>query len=297
MWVKDESYCPTRTFKDRLAWKYVEAAIAGRLPCGSKTVLGSITLGNTMRSFARAVAHGMSPKQRPKLFAIFPSDFSTRKMGPDSKSKTCLGSEILDNLTANGVRCIEYPLDQGFLSDAELDVLACKHFGSSARLFNATNGIGIPAYKQILIEALDKMPTPPDCIVVPVGAGVLFMEWVEVIRERNLKTRVVGVAVTRSDSIADKIYGLYSPFYLDLFHKGIVTYQDDSRFIVQRIADEQIKAVTTHSLPQGFENAEPSSWAVLVPLLESSAPSPSIRGVVLVVNTGDGIPSTLDSGP
>ena len=123
------------------------------------------------------------------------------------------------------------------------------------------------------------------------------MECVEVIRERNLKTRVVGVAVTRSDSIADKIYGLYSPFYLDLFHKGIATYQGDSRFVVERIADEQIKAVKTHGLPHGFENAEPSSWAALVPLLESTESSHSIRGVVLVINTGDGIPLTLDSGP
>ncbi len=248
-----------------------------------------------MRSFAHAVAGGLSSKYRPQLFAIFPSKFGLRKMGPDSNGKVRLGSEVLDALVSSGVRCIEYPLDQGFLLDTQLDALVLRHFGTSSRVFNITNGIGLPAYKQILIEALDQMPTSPDFVLVPVGAGVLFTECVDVICERNLKTRVIGVAVTQPDSIADKIYGLYSPFYSDLFQKGCALYRGDSRFYVQRISDEQIAMVRFNGLPPGFNESEPSAWACLVPVINRMQSEFTVRGVVLAVNTGNGlVPTTTD---
>ena len=286
LWVKDESICPTGTFKDRLAWKYVQSN-SEVVPCGPDIVLASITLGNTMRSFAYAVRSGMPVGRQPKLFAIFPAGFSKRRIGPNARGVSYDGSRIIDLLRRESVACVEHPLSEGFLGQIELETLAHQSCDSFRQLFNISNGIGTPAYKQILIEALDEMPVPPDFILVPVGAGVLFLEFVEVVRERRLNANVIGVTVKEANSFADKIYGLYSPFYQQIALSGIATYENDARFTVECIEDSAIRSVRERGLPEGFESAEPSSWAALVPLITS--PHKFTGKNVLVINTGNGL--------
>jgi len=285
LWVKDESRCPTGTFKDRLAWEYVAAVQKKAVPFGPHTILASITLGNTMRSFAYAIRAGLPIEFRPQLAAVFPCGFSERTIGPATDGLTCRGQTVLDDLEASGVRCITHLLQAGYVDDEVFKRIVNHSGDASLNVFNATNGIGLPAYKKIIAEALDDMPRAPDHIILPVGAGVLFMECVELVMERGLNCRVTGVAVTEAESIADKIYGVYSPFYQELRDKGVALYNNDERFKVIRIDDGQIMAVRQRGLPPGFERAEPSAWAGLVPLADGRISG----GIVLIVNTGCGI--------
>jgi hypothetical protein len=149
-----------------------------------------------------------------------------------------------------------------------------------------TNGIGVPAYRSILAEALDGMPMPPDWVIVPVGAGVLFKDCADEIARRRLASRVIGVTVLTPTSVADKLYGRFSPYYDDLIRDGIAYHDHNEQFLVVPLKEAQV-ASYRRNLP--FDS-EPSSWAAFVPLFLDGHLASQMKGTGLVVHTGNGIP-------
>ena len=294
LWVKDEGQCPTGTFKDRLAWKLVEEIKGNRFDSSSSHLISCITMGNTLASVAYALRNGLEEVQRPQLLGVFPSGFSSRIIGPDTSGRTVTGHAVLRRLREQDAVCIECPSDEAFLTEREIANLARNAGMRFASHRDITNGIGVPGYRSILAEALDGMPVPPDWVVVPVGAGVLFKECIDEVVERNLASRVIGVTVLKPTSIADKLYGRFSPYYDDLVRDGVAYHEGNKRFVVVPIEDDQIANYTRDRLP--FDS-EPSGWAAFVPIVAWRLSIPQPRGRILAIHTGNGIPFALASRP
>jgi hypothetical protein len=286
LWVKDESKCPTGTFKDRLGWalaKQIEQSSRERL------LITCITLGNTLISVSHYRDLLPTESRKPRVLGLFPLGFSGRKIGPDTSGNVCSGGDLIKRCEREGVFAKEVDLDTSFLNEVDIKELA----GSLAPEFDhhrdISYGIGEAAYAPILTEALSELKTPPAIILVPVGSGVLFDEFIDVIELYGLPSVVIGVSVIDKTSIADKIYGYYSPFYKELRRKGRATRSQYPRHPVIVVKDDAIRHALTWASSQGYD-AEPSSAAALVPLLKNLDWLP--KGDVLWINTGNGVVRT-----
>jgi cysteine synthase len=283
IWVKDESLCPTGTFKDRLSSRLEESLERTGL-LTPETAIGSITLGNTLASLASTFLR-RPEEERPSVFGVFPAGFGARTIGPDTAGRSMRGADLLARLERLGARVIEHPLEERYLDGASMQRLA-EQVGVRFRQFvDVTNGIDAPAYRIILEEALPEIgPAPLDYVIVPVGAGILFQEAVQLLRERGHHAVVLGVSVLSGNSIADKLFGYYSPYYDDLRKRAVAQYAPGSSDRVELVDDGAISEALGVLRAIGVD-AEPSAAAAFAALSRLPAGSN-----VLVVNTGNGIP-------
>jgi threonine dehydratase len=290
LWVKDESSNPTGTFKDRLAAGLVRQLHGNSL--GNRLMISCITLGNTVRSLGHYVSTALRSQEQPQILGFFPLGFRDCTIGPDTSGDTITGDELLKWCSDLGVRCEEVDLTSRYLDESDIRQLARGLGLIFDEHWDVSYGIGEQAYAPILAEALARMPTAPHRVYVPVGAGVLFKECVELVEAWNLAgTTVVGVTVVKADSIADKIYGYYSPYFKEIKQQGAAHHPRYSRHSVITVTDEEIREALTWVAEMGID-AEPSAAAAFVPVMAQarycSEASWSAQEV-LIINTGNGM--------
>lgn len=283
LWVKDEAACPTGTFKDRLGWAL--ARQLARSPV-EDLLITCITLGNTLRSVAFFLNKLPASSIKPRILGLFPLRFSERIIGPDTHGQVCRGADVIALCEAEGALAAETDLESGYLDEGSISHLARSLAPPFLHHRDISYGIGEQAYAPILEEALDDLADPPAVVLVPVGAGVLFDECVEVVESRGLTTTVVGVSVTEPESIADKIYGYYSPYYQHLRDVRSARHPRYDRHPVLSVTDGEIIRAVQWAAQQEIE-AEPSAVAALVPYLSNYQALPA--GDILWINTGNGI--------
>jgi threonine dehydratase len=184
-----------------------------------------------------------------------------------------------------GVVCQEVDLSNGYLSETDVCRLATGLGLTFDTHHDVSRGIEIPAYEAVLRESIAQGAVALDWIVVPVGAGVLFEDFVNYAEREGLPARVLGVAALRADSVADKLYALYSPYFDALNRFGQAAHDRYPRHRVIAVDDEAIRRVIP-LLPPPMR-AEPSAAAAFT-VLESERLI-SAKSNVLLVNTGDGI--------
>jgi len=282
VWVKDEGRCPTGTFKDRLAWRLADLLEPDADP---GALISSITMGNTALSLAEAFSSAFSDERRPQLFCVFPTGFSSHVIGPDNIGREMLGSRLLRRVERLGCVCEEYALENARLSQQDIAALATSRGLSFSSHRDVSYGIEVAAYESILAEALESMSEAPSVVVVPVGAGVLFEEFVQYVERYELKVRVIGVTTLLADSVADKIYGRYSPFFDALIRDGEERHPLYPRHLVLAISDDMILSALSR-IPMHVA-AEPSAAAAFA-MLDVHSEIAADQSV-LVVNTGNGV--------
>lgn len=284
VWVKDESACPTGTFKDRLA-SHAATLFGARGVLNPETVISCITLGNTLVSFAEYLLRRREAANRPQLLGLFPSGFGRRTIGPDTEGRTVTGAAVLEELHGSGAHVLEYPLEAGFLGPEQIEGIARGAGLRFERLIDVSYGIGEPAYEVILAEALHELAGEHiKVVVVPVGAGVLFEECVALIERERLPMRVMGATTLAPQSIADKLYAYYSPFFKTLTSEGRCLIQGaDQQHVVECVADVDILEALRQLAVRGI-SAEPSAAAAFALLGRLPTDTPA-----LVINTGNGL--------
>jgi threonine dehydratase len=188
-------------------------------------------------------------------------------------------------------------LESKFYDSIALEKIAREEDWVIGDFQDITNGIELdgnkyPAYVDILKEILTDLGKEPDYIVVPAGTGILYNEFCDYILEKSLKTKVLGVTVTKVDSIADKLFGFYWQDIDNLNKVGYSITRYGRAHLMIRADDSEI-INTMHEIGSQI-NAEPSGIAGLTVLhgLKKYYPSfDKIKDSVVVVNTGNGIPN------
>jgi hypothetical protein len=187
---------------------------------------------------------------------------------------------------SKGALTAEVDLESRFLNENEIERLAREIAPPFLYHRDISYGIGEKAYAPILEEALDDLGVAPSAVLVPVGAGVLFDECVDLVESRGLRTTVVGVSVIEPTSVADKIYGYYSPYFNQLVRSSVAAHSSFPRHPILVVTDDEIGQAILWCSERGI-NAEPSAAAALVPYLNLSLKLPP--GDVLWINTGNGL--------
>jgi hypothetical protein len=282
LWIKDESACATGTFKDRLAWALARQE---EHHYQDKVLITCITLGNTLMSVSHYLNNSPETAASPQILGFFPEGFSDRKIGPDTHGYIVKGIDVLHACRAKGARTIEVDLTSCRLDQLAIERLSRRYVPDYERHRDITYGIGVPTYAQILEEALQDMPVPPQAVLIPVGAGILFDECVAVIEQLRLTTQAIGVSVIEPTSVADKIYGYYSPFYKGLLQKGASVHPQYPRHWVLTASEKEVFSSLEWAARNGY-NAEPSAAAALAPLFRSEM---LFKGDILWINTGNGL--------
>lgn len=291
VYVKDESVHAGGTFKDRLA-----RAAFSLYPEG--TTFGAISYGNTAFSFSRLVAAHAAEGRRYYFVAFVPDKFSDWSLGPSTLGTVLAGKEILESLSKSSY---VVPVD---LSARTYDDVALRETAESAgvpvdRFVNVTEGVEVPAYVDIIKEAVAQLGRPPDVCIVQFGAGILCNE----IRDHLQDLRcgeVVAISVPRFDSLARMLYG---PIWVDattLTRVGVAASRHASpdrtgrcrvSYNVHRVDEYQIEEGLRLAKCFGL-TAEPSGTAGLGFLAYLPAVLRhriSDEATILVLNTGNGI--------
>jgi len=300
LFLKDESVHENGTFKDRLS----HLAIS-RNPSG--TTFACISYGNTAVSLARAQRGNRSPDARCGDVVIFlPRTFADWKLGPSS-----LGSELAASLVIDELRSSAHvlPVDLGsqYLDDDTLKGLAHGMGVPTSKFLNVTEGLDVPAYVDVIREAVDQLGRPPDVCLVPYGAGILCNE----IRDHLAALGhgiVVPLSVGRPDSIARMLFG---PLWLDvnaleLDGVALSRHRSPDRTGTSR-QPYPVWCVRESEILRGLRIAtslrlstEPSAAVGLgvLPRIEEFVPHFQRKtDTVLVINTGNGIDGFLRGHP
>ena len=119
------------------------------------------------------------------------------------------------------------------------------------------------------------------------------LSWFDEIAERveyhGLKTKVIGVTVTESTSIADKLYGQYFLDLEKLNQNGFLESKRGKRHFIYKVSDKDIFDALVFL--RNLQSAEPSGAAgfAFLKYLKDLYPefNPATNSVV-VVNTGNG---------
>lgn len=245
--VKDESFNPFGTHKDRKSHYVVQTAIRESIRPEALCIL---TAGNAGLSLA-AFAAGES---LPVTAVIDASNTTARS----SLEQVCEQVHQVDLMRKRWSR-------------KELQTMAGAACGRRVR--DVTNLI-VP-YHSLAMEIILYRP---DVIVVPVGGGELFLGLVAGLRDAGLKTRLIGVTVRRSTSSADKLYALWTP-HRDRINKLTLP---SSRHSLYYMDDESTLSETCRKVRQHLR-CEPSSATAFDALRHISLRADER---VLVINTG-----------
>jgi threonine dehydratase len=285
--VKDESKCPTHTFKDRLGWELGRRLLVSG--AGSETVVASITLGNTAISLAAGLDAYFKQAARPTVFGVFPSRFEFSDIGPDSSGRSTTGRAVLARLRSRNVICVEADTQERRLEAADVAELARNAGLDFSRFIDVSTGIDEPCYSPLIAEAMYQTSTlgyHPEAVLVPVGAGVLFDAAVQDVVRNFPSCRVFGATVLDPHSIADKIDAFYSPYYESLVERGVAESPLDPRSQVVIVDEAEIRAALRDL--RDAVDCEPSAAAAFALLRRQEIEA---LETVLVINTGNGIPA------
>lgn len=290
IFIKDESFNPTRTFKDRLAQRAVDR-------CTEPTLFASISYGNTAISFAEKC----SKSHLAAFLAFVPKGFDNWQFGPSSRGTSIRGIQIRRLLEIYGAEVVEIDLSAKFYADEDLHEIARRSGILGDRKFvNVTEGIDEQAYAPIAEEAILQIGGIPDICVVQYGAGILCNEVIDVFNRNSMRTLIYPISTPDPQSIARMLYG---PIWVDCQHLALHRYAKNGHsnpdrtgrsrdpYLVYAVSEEQIMLGLEMARSHGLD-AEPSGVAGLGFLDSESIARHErerSRPSVLLINTGNGI--------
>ena len=302
LFIKDETYNPTHTFKDRLAFEMLSPIIE-RIKNGGqiqRTTFGSISYGNTILSL------GYYCKQLNELLGeevvsavgFVPQKLYKKTFGPDTSNEILEASELLD-LVHQNCKLVNINLNEKIFREKDLEELARENDACFENFVDVTEGLDRPAYVKIIIEAVEnQMKAAPDYVIVPFGAGILCNEIIDYIDDHKLKTKVIPVSSGNPETIATMLYGPIWVDTNDLFEtgKGLTRHDSLDRkgrirspYYVYHVHDwEIIRALKTlGEIGVSSEPSAASGFAILKRLKDISPEFNPDKHSVLVINTGN----------
>lgn len=257
--IKDESANRFGTHKDRKSLHVVLEAI-NTAPHVRPEGLCLLTAGNAGLSLATiASSYGLG----------ITSFIGCDSIAPDLRGRLETACETV----------IPLDLEGRFWSSEELCRLAGA--GQGRRVHDVTNGI-IKPFEEIVNEICESGPEHlPDVIVLPVGGGELFLGMAQGLKNRGLKTRLIGVTVCK-DSAADKLYSKWNP----CADRIAALTSHGFPHVLKCLDDEQLLLDTFKWLKTSTTlECEPSSAAAFA-MLHKIRNSLKPREKVMVINTG-----------
>lgn len=287
VWLKDESYNPTGTHKDRMAWEIVVsyrellmAKMRGQLK-GTLPQMSIISSG----SAATAIQVALQRYNLPNLKVLL-SDHTSEA--------------IVNRLEALG--CELYKVD---LSEREFTWKDILKLTDNPDGFDITSNEALdPATRFYDWLSYEIINNSPDYCFVPFGTGYLFENILNINKhqvstlnsdprfqgdiERLRKCNFIGATTNNPNSKADKLYSPYLPFshYDDQwmqFYKyaGFCGSKSD----VVPVKEKYFEAALSIARKQGI-SCEPSGIAGLALLLQMEKQVPK-HAKILIVNTGN----------
>lgn len=290
LFVKDESFNPTGTHKDRLAWElvcqyrhFLEAKQNGHVH-GPLPQFSMISSGNA----AMAIGTAFQRYGLPKLRALI--DIRTPK-------------KVVRLLQSR--HCEVFMTDLSIATLTVKDILRLTH---NPHGFDVTSNDGLDRstvfYDWLSFEIIKNNP---DYILCPFGTGELYENICNVLKREAQKTsapdprlhiatdrlgkiHVIGATVDRADTIADKLYAPHLPF--SHFSEQWLRFYRDSGYIGARsgvyIVDEQWIERAYEWMQKKGIRCEPSGAAGMAYLMQHERTFPKTKKIV-VVNTGKGL--------
>lgn len=290
VWLKDESYNPTGTHKDRMAWELVcqyrhflemkqRGLISGALPRFSM-----ISSGNA----ALAVSTAFKKYSLPKLKILV--DIHTKP-------------HIIEFLKQN--HCEVYFTD---LSIKKLDFKDILRLTRNPHGFDVTSNDGLDRttifYDWLSFEIINNNP---DYVLCPFGTGELYENICNVLKRESQKVKdydprlkispkrlgwinIIGATSNQANTAADKIYAPHLPFthfneqWLGFYRNLGYIGQQSGVFVVQ---ERYIEKAYDYLNQLGIR-CEPSGAAGLGYLFEHPERLPK-RKKIVIVNTGRGL--------
>ena len=251
LWVKDESENPFGTHKDRKSEHVISQVL--RLPLDSRPDAVCIfTSGNAGLSLA-----GFASRHDIPVIAIVDED----QIVPQSLPALRLACREVVSIDASSRRW----------SEKDLRLVSGEARGKN--VFDATNLA--EAYAGLVDEMAEARP---DVLVLPVGSGELFLGMHQRIQSLGWATRLVGVTVSRKDSLADKLYAAWTPYRARI--RKLCQHPSPHRVV--QLVDEKALKSTWNSVARHL-TCEPSSAAAFEALRMTQLGS---GGCVAVINTG-----------
>lgn len=254
LWIKDESFNPFGTHKDRKS-EYVVQRLLAQPPAERPKALCIFTSGNAGVSLARfANAIGVA------VVCLV--------------DETHISDSSLKGIEEVAAAIVPIAASERRWTSEELQDVASAAYGG--RVLDVTNCR--EAYGSIADEMMEHAP---DTIVVPVGSGELFMGIRDRLVQLGSRIKLIGITVTQRNSIADKLYASWTPYraeLLDICSAGLhELYRTDEN---RRLA-ETCRFVSRYLL------CEPSSATAFDALSQLTFQS---RERLVVINTGCGRP-------
>ncbi|MDD4983249.1 MAG: PLP-dependent lyase/thiolase [Candidatus ainarchaeum sp.] len=286
VWLKDESYNPTGTHKDRMAWEIIvtyrdiliakkRGQIKGKLPQMSIISSGSaaIAIQTQIKKYGlpnlKVLVDNSVDKNTEKIIAKLGCEIYKTDL-----SKKCLGFKDILKLTKN---------KNGF------DVTSAEALDPTTRF-----------YDWLSYEIIN---STPDYCFIPFGTGNLYENVLNIVKKEvstlNHDPRFKGsvskirscnfIGVTTNDlnSKADKLYSPYLPFvhfdkqWIKLYrYAGYCGKKSDVYILKEKYLDEAIAIAEKSKIV-----AEPSGLVGLAMLLQMKNKIPK-DAKLLVVNTG-----------
>lgn len=250
VWIKDEAQNPFGTYKDRRSSSITKKAVQSGVDA-----LMLITAGNA----------GYSLRQFCTPVGITVYHIVDEQVSP-------IIQEYLSGPNSHVIRC-----DLNHVALSSDDLIRIAQDDHHKIVWDVSNGFHC-AYHSLLDELCH---LDPDIIIVPFGSGETFHGLLDVIQERNLSIRLIGVGVQNlTQSMAEKLCAIWTP-YLSL-NEGV----EEQGHKLIRLSEPDI--ADAFKIAQRFMTCEPSS-AVVFSALQQMTWCGDER--IVLVNSGQGISS------
>ena len=286
VWLKDESYNPTGTHKDRMAWEIIVTYRDFLLAKKRGQIKGSLLAMSIISSGSAAVAIQAQLKRYhlPNLKVLVDS---------------CINSEILSSLKKLGCEIFETDLSKKPFSWKEILELTHNPNGfdiTSSEALDPTTRF----YDWLSYEVIN---SSPEYCFVPFGTGNLyenilninkkevstknhdprFQGKVEILRRCNF----LGVTTNNPRSKAEKLYSPHLPFvhydeqWIRLYRYAAYCGPESNVYLLkEQYLDEAMKIAAGQKI-----NCEPSGIAGLALMLQMKSKLPKNKKM-LIINTG-----------
>jgi cysteine synthase len=304
LFIKDESFHKTHTFKDRLSLELLKP-VYEKLNLGeniTKTTFGSISYGNTALSLGYHCANlnQQYGEELVNAIAFVPPELKNKILGPDSEGLYVAASAMLTKIEKK-CTIIEVDLSQQIYKENDLEKLARASGKCLEKYIDVTEGLNRVAYAGIISEIVEEqLQFAPDYIIVPFGAGILCNEIMDYLKDNNLTSKVIPVSSGNPNSIAIMLYG---PIWINcndlmIYGKAYTRHSIFDRkgryrepYLVFNVDDDEIISVIPllKQLNISCEPSAASGFAILHRLKEISPEFEPDKHSVLVINTGNGL--------
>jgi cysteine synthase len=181
VWIKDESFNPTGTHKDRMAKKIVDAY--KNFP--------------EKKSFS-IISSGSSAVALQTLFRT--SDIPNLKVLLDYSIDEKIKKKLLDI----GCEVYEHDLSKEALNRE--DILSLTKNESGIDLTSETR------FSPFYTDIAEEIEILPDIIFIPLGTGELYLDIKTYYQEKHHDCKIFGATTKDKNSKADKLFSFHSPF-------------------------------------------------------------------------------------